>query len=61
MSLGCDKAIHAVVAVLDYWLIIQGPCDGGEWGAFDMTHQGDRLIGAHYFLAEGRQDLWSAI
>lgn len=53
MTLSCDKAIHSVVAVLDDWLIIQRPCYAGDWGAFDVTHQGDWLIGAHHLLTEG--------
>lgn len=61
MALDRYKAIHAVVAVLDDRLIIQCPCHSGEWGTFDMTHQGDWLIGANYLLTEGRQDLRRAI
>lgn len=56
-----DDAIHAVVAVFDDGVVVQGPGDGGEGRSFHVTHQGDGLVRAHHLLAEGGEDLWRPV
>lgn len=46
-------AVHAVMAVFDDRFVVQGPGHGGQWGAFNVAHQGDGFVGAHHLLAEG--------
>ena len=50
-----------VGGVAHHGLVVQRPGDGGGWGSFGCTHEGERLAGVHHPLAEGRHDTRSTI
>lgn len=52
---------QVVVGVFDDGVVVQRPGAPGRRRALDVAHQEDGLVGVHHLLAEGGQDLGSAV